>query len=106
MTAAVITTTVASQEDATRLSTMLIDRRLAACVQEIAIGSRYRWEGEVVREPEILLLVKTDQDRTDDAVAAIESDHPYEVPEVLVLPVTAGAAAYLAWVAAETRPAA
>ena len=102
--AALITTTVTSMDHAERLGTMLVERRLAACVQEIEIGARYRWEGSVRAEAEILMLVKTASDRIDEAVAAIEADHPYDLPEVLVIDGVGGSPGYLGWVWAETRP--
>ncbi len=101
--AALITTTVASTDDAARLATMLVEKRLAACVQEIDIGSRYRWEGSVQAEAEILMLVKTAPDRVDAAIAALEADHPYDVPEILVVEDVRGSTGYLDWVWAETR---
>jgi periplasmic divalent cation tolerance protein len=103
MRTAVIMTTVANGEDARALTTDLLERRLAACVQEISITSRYRWQGSLVEEPERMLFLKTTADREPGAVARIEEIHPYEVPEVLV--VEAGSTGpYLAWLNAETRP--
>lgn len=101
--AAVITTTVSSQEEAARLGSSLVDQRLAACVQEIAINSRYRWDDEVRCDPEILLVIKTAPDRVESTIEALESAHPYDVPEMLVLDVVAGARPYLDWLRAETR---
>ena len=102
--AAVIMTTVPTTEDAARLAGLLLDERLAACVQELPITSHFRWEGRARREPEILLLIKSARDRAAEAAARIESAHPYEIPEVLVLEATGAGAAYLAWLTAETRP--
>jgi periplasmic divalent cation tolerance protein len=102
--AAMIMTTVKHQEDAADMAGFLIGERLAACVQEVSIRSHYRWERETKSEPEILLLIKTAEDRIDDAVAAIRKRHGYELPEILVTRFTGGLDAYLAWVRDETRP--
>lgn len=101
--ATVIMTTVDSEEAAARLGTMLLEQRLAACVQQIDIRSRYRWEGEVKCDPEILLLVKTSTAAARAAMQAIEENHGYEVPEIVALPVTDGLPAYLDWIGESTR---
>ena len=105
MTKEVVTiiTTVALEEDAASIAEMLLRDRLAACVQEITIRSRYRWKDEIRCEPEVLLLVKTARDRAESAVTAIRKIHPYELPEIIVLPVVGGLADYLAWIDVETR---
>lgn len=105
MTQEVVTiiTTVAPGEDAARIAEMLLRDRLAACVQEIAIRSRYRWKDEIRCEPEVLLLAKTARDRAEAAVTAIRKIHPYELPEIIVLPVVGGLTDYLTWIDVETR---
>ena len=67
------------------------------------VVSRYRWEGELHTDEETLLILKTDADRVDDIIEALRELHPYEVPELLSLPVEKGNPAYLDWVRAETR---
>ncbi len=100
--ATLIMTTVDSQEAAAGLATTLIERREAACVQQVDIRSRYRWEGEVKCDPEILLLVKTSPSAAEAAMKTIRDHHPYEVPEIIVLPVTDGLPAYLEWIGRST----
>jgi periplasmic divalent cation tolerance protein len=100
--ATLIMTTVDSEQLADSLATMLIERRLAACVQRVDITSRYRWDGEVRRDDEILLLVKTSTDARDAAMRAIEENHTYEVPEIIALPIAEGLPAYLEWVTKES----
>lgn len=100
-----IMTTVDSEPLAAALATSLVERRLAACVQQIRIASRYRWNGEVRCDDEILLLVKTSAEAADAAMQAIEDEHPYEVPEIVALPITGGLPAYLDWLVKETVPA-
>ena len=98
----VLITTVDSDELAMRLAETLISKRLAACVQQMPIKSHYRWEGKVQCDTEILLLIKTSVGALDEAIAAIENIHSYDVPEIITLPVTGGSAAYLKWLDGET----
>jgi periplasmic divalent cation tolerance protein len=102
--AAMIMTTVKDRKDAADMAEFLLGARLAACVQEIDIRSRYVWKGETHSDPEILLLIKTAEDRVDAAMAAIRERHAYDLPEILVTPVTGGLGAYLDWVRTQTRP--
>jgi len=93
-----VLTTVARAEDAERLAEELVGRRLAACVNVLpGVRSIYRWKGAIEREEERLLLVKTRADRFEALREAILSLHPYEVPEVVAVPIEAGSAAYLRW---------
>jgi periplasmic divalent cation tolerance protein len=85
----------------------LVEERLAACGNVTTpVTSIYRWKGEVHREPEVVLLVKTRKSLVRECVARIRSTHPYEVPEIIALPITGGLPGYLDWVGKETeRPA-
>ena len=74
--AIVIMTTVAAEAEADAIATYLLEAELAACIQEVPITSRYRWQGEVQREGEILLLVKTSPAAADATMAAIAERHP------------------------------
>ena len=105
-TATLLMTTVDSGDLARTVATRLLEKRLAACVQEIRISSLYRWNGELRCEPEILLLVKTSTEASAAAMRLIEDIHSYDVPEIMALPVTAGLSAYLKWVAEEADGAA
>ena len=83
---------------------MLVDARLAACVQIAGpVRSVFRWEGAVSVEEEWQLWLKTDVARVDDLTARLVAEHTYDVPEVLVLPVVGGHEPYLAWVTQETK---
>ncbi len=97
----VVMTTVGSSDEASALAGALVERRLAACVQELPITSTYRWEGEVQRESEVLLLVKTTTEAVPRVQAAIEELHSYDVPEVVALAITGGLPAYLGWIGDE-----
>jgi periplasmic divalent cation tolerance protein len=90
--------TVGKPEDAERIAHALVERRLAACVNIVpGLTSVYRWKGQVERDAESLLVIKTRRERIDALKAALTSLHPYEVPELVVLPIEDGHAPYLAW---------
>jgi periplasmic divalent cation tolerance protein len=101
--ALVVLTTVATADEAVRLIRELLDRRLVACGTLIpGARSLYRWDEKVADESEVVVLLKTRGARIDALQAAFESLHPYKVPELLALPVTAGAGRYLRWIDKET----
>lgn len=91
--------------DAARnLARTLVEERLAACVNVLpGLQSVYRWEGEVAEESETLLLVKTTRDRYDAMETRLLELHPYDVPEIVALPIEKGLPAYMAWLADSTR---
>lgn len=96
--------TTATMDQAESLSAALLDRRLIACANILpAMRSLYRWEGEVQREDEVVVLLKTAADRVEDVLQAIDELHPYDVPCAVAWPVEHGLAAYLDWVREETR---
>jgi periplasmic divalent cation tolerance protein len=96
-----VITTVPDQAGADMLAARLVEERLAACVNILApCRSVYRWQGEVETASEIPLLIKTTRACYPALEAAVKALHPYEVPELVALPVTHGLAAYLDWVAA------
>jgi periplasmic divalent cation tolerance protein len=101
--AVMIMTTVDSDEQTETLCQVLLEEHLAACIQALPIVSRYRWEGEVQRDSETLLMVKTSASAVDAAMRVIETYHDYDTPEIVVLPITAGLPAYLDWVEEESR---
>ena len=86
---------------ARQIGALLVERQVAACVSVIGgVRSIYRWEGRICDEAEVLAVIKTTRPVYPRLEAALIELHPYEVPEVLALPVEAGSAAYLGWVAA------
>ena len=101
----IVLTTVATPDDARRLADGLLEKRLAACVQILAIQSAYRWKGEIQREPEQLLLIKPRAALYPAVEAHLRAHHPYEVPEIVHVPIAAGSPDYLRWLAAETEDA-
>jgi periplasmic divalent cation tolerance protein len=96
--AIVVMMTAASEDEASRIAEMLVSARLAACVQILpGIESVYRWQGEVKREKEILLLAKTLRSRFDELESKVRALHSYETPEIIALPITAASEPYLKW---------
>lgn len=92
-------------DEAPDLARVLIDRRVAACVNLVtSVRSIYRWQGQVQDDAETLMIIKTSADRIGPLKAAIVELHSYDVPEFLVLPVVAGYDPYEAWVREQTRP--
>ena len=101
--ALVVLVTAPSPDQAAEIARALVEERLAACGNVVpAIRSIYRWEGKVHEDAEALLVLKTTRGRFEALRDRVLALHPYDVPEVLALPVEAGNAAYLAWIAAET----
>ena len=98
-----VTVTAPSAEEAGRLATMAVERRLAACAQVSGpVTSTYRWEGKVSTSTEWVCVYKTVARRLPELTAAVRSAHSYDVPEILVSPLVGGDPDYLAWVDAET----
>ncbi|HET9199176.1 MAG TPA: divalent-cation tolerance protein CutA [Solirubrobacterales bacterium] len=94
-----VLTTVGSEEEAGRIARLLVERRLAACVQVVGpIVSRYRWRGAVEEEREWQLLAKTTRAAYEPVEAAIREVHSYDEPEIVAVPIVAGSAGYLAWI--------
>jgi len=95
-----ITTTAGSREEADRIATTLVDRRLAGCVQIVGpIRSVYRWQGEIEHSEEWLCQIKTTREQYAAVEAAIRELHSYDCPEIIATPIVAGSAAYLQWLA-------
>jgi periplasmic divalent cation tolerance protein len=102
--AVVVFITAPSLEVGQKLAHTLVEEKLAACVNLLPpVQSIYSWEGEIQTEEEILLVVKTRAELFESRlVPAVKALHPYQVPEVIALPVTSGSQSYLDWIRAET----
>jgi periplasmic divalent cation tolerance protein len=99
----VVLVTAPGPEKAAEIARALVEERLAACGNVVpGLRSIYRWEGKVHDDAEALLVLKTTRARFEALRDRVLALHPYEVPEVIALPVEAGSARYLAWVAGET----
>jgi periplasmic divalent cation tolerance protein len=102
--AIVVMMTAASPDEANRIAEMLVSARMAACVQILPeIASVYRWQGEVKREKEILLVAKTVASRFAELESKVRALHSYETPEIIAVSVTDSSAPYLEWLIAELR---
>jgi periplasmic divalent cation tolerance protein len=88
----------ASEEESDKIAKVLVEERLAACVNITAVRSHYRWQGEVCADNEALLIIKTEKSRVDKIIKRIKDVHSYDVPEIIALPIVAGSDTYLEWV--------
>lgn len=101
---AVVLVTAPVGDDSERLARSLVEERLAACVNRIGpVRSVYRWKEKVEQETEELLVVKTRRSLLVALAARVRELHPYDVPEIIALPVDAGSEPYLRWLAGATR---
>lgn len=98
-----VLTNLPDSAQAQALATQLVEQRLAACVNILApCTSVYRWQGAVESATEVPLLIKTTRARYAALEAAVRAAHPYELPEIVAVPIERGLAGFLGWVAAET----
>lgn len=103
MSACLVITNLPDADAAQALAEYLVQAGLAACVNILApCQSVYQWQGKLERAQEVPLLIKTSRARYADVEAAIRARHPYELPEVIALPIEAGLPDYLAWLEKET----
>lgn len=94
----IVLTTVGADFNARAIATNLIERRLAACVNIIErVVSIYRWEAKVTEDTEQLLVIKTTAERISELRDALFAQHPYEVPEFVVVPIEQLSESYRAW---------
>jgi periplasmic divalent cation tolerance protein len=98
-----VLTNLPDRESAEKLAGILVKNRIAACANVLGDAtSVYRWKGELETAREVPVLIKTVAHRYGDLEAAIRAHHPYELPEIIAVPITRGLPAYLDWVRAET----
>jgi periplasmic divalent cation tolerance protein len=99
-----VTTTTETKADAQAIASAVVEQRLAGCVQIIGpIASTYWWEGKIETAEEWLCVIKSREDLYEELEKAIQEVHPYEVPEILAIPVTRGSKSYLAWLEDELK---
>jgi periplasmic divalent cation tolerance protein len=100
-----VITNLPDAETAGRLAQRLIEKQAAACVNQLApCTSTYRWQGSIETAAEVPLLIKTTRAAYPRLEQLIRAAHPYELPEIIAVPVTTGLPAYLDWVSRETAP--
>ena len=105
-TAVVVLVTAPTADVAASIARTLVEEGLCACGNVIpGVRSIYRWEGEIHDDAEALLVLKTERRALAELKVRLQELHPYQVPELLVLPVEDGLGPYLEWVAASVRPA-
>ncbi len=105
MSALVVITTLPDRASAEKLADALVQARVAACVNILApCRSVYRWNEALQHDEEHPMLIKTTVERYPALEAAIRAGHPYELPEIIAVPVGPGLPRYLDWVHNETRP--
>jgi periplasmic divalent cation tolerance protein len=105
MPSLLVLTNLPDRASAERLANALVSHQLAACVNILApCRSVYRWKDAVQREEEHPMLIKTTTERYAQLEQALRAGHPYELPEIIAVPIERGLPAYLDWIAAETRP--
>ena len=99
-----VLTTVPTISKARQLAGLLVSRRLAACIQVLpGIESHYRWKGKKEISKEVLLIIKTSTPLYKSLEKIILKHHPYEVPEIVCLPITRGSKSYLDWITREVN---
>ena len=102
--AILVMTTMPDRASADALARALVEGRLAACVNVGAsVDSMYHWQGQIETASEVPVLIKTRRDRYQELEAAIRARHPYELPEIVAVPISHGLSPYLQWITAETR---
>jgi periplasmic divalent cation tolerance protein len=105
MSALLVFTNLPDRAAAERLADTVVAKNLAACVSILApCRSVYRWKGSVQHDEEHPMLVKTTRERYGALEQALREGHPYELPEIIAVPIERGLPAYLEWLAAETKP--
>jgi len=101
----VVFMTASNGEEATRLADLLIGAQLAACVQILPeMESVYRWQGQVERQSEVLLIAKTTTAKFAELEREVRALHSYETPEIVAVPIVAGSNPYLEWLSASVEP--
>jgi len=98
----IVQTTVKDADQAASLATSIVERRFAACVQQWPIRSTYRWQGSIEHASEHVLAAKTTAVGARKLMDLIREQHTYDVPEIIVTPITDGATTYLNWLDEET----
>jgi periplasmic divalent cation tolerance protein len=104
MSMLLVLTNLPDRAAAERLADMVVEKNLAACVNILApCRSVYRWKGAMQHDEEHPMLIKTTRERYAALEQALRAGHPYELPEIIALPIERGLPQYLQWVAAETQ---
>lgn len=100
----IVLVTAPDQSVAEAIAKTLVSEKLAACVNFTPIHSIYTWEGQLESAPEWQLVIKTDLSRFSTLETRIQQIHPYEVPEIIAIPLITGSKPYLEWISASLKP--
>ena len=99
----IVLITAPNMEEAARIAETIVSERLAACVNIVGgVASIYRWQGEVTRDNETLMIVKTSDERYDELERRVKELHSYTTPEVIAIKIERGSADYLNWLREST----
>jgi periplasmic divalent cation tolerance protein len=102
--ALLVVSTVPNEDIATNLSKIILEHRVAACVNIISdVKSQYWWNQSIESSKEVILLIKTTEDKYNKLEHLIKSNHPYEIPEIIAFDIKKGFSKYLNWIEDETR---
>ncbi len=97
----IVLVTAPSREVADAIATSLVQEKLAACVSLMPVTSIYTWDNQLQKDEEWQLIIKTELNRFQDLEAHILALHPYDVPEIVAVPISAGSQSYLSWITAQ-----
>jgi periplasmic divalent cation tolerance protein len=104
-TPCLVLSTVSSPDAAVTIAKLLVEKELAACVNIVpGIESIYKWEGKLCQEKELLLIIKASTEVYPDLEASLRAVHPYEIPEIVMIPISVGSRDYLDWILHCVRP--
>jgi periplasmic divalent cation tolerance protein len=95
--------TVPNETAAKAIAHSLLDAKLAACINFFGVESCYRWEDQINHELEVQLIIKTQSHLFPDLTAKLTAIHPYDIPEIIAIPIVAGAPPYLNWIRHSTK---
>ena len=98
----IITTTLPDQKSANTIIKTLLQKKLSACIQTYPIQSHYHWQGKIESSSEILFQIKTKVSLFEEVKNEIQLQHPYDIPEIIMIPIMKGNDSYLAWIEDET----
>ncbi|KAM3097575.1 divalent-cation tolerance protein CutA [Phormidesmis sp. 146-35] len=102
-TCCVVLVTASSRQEGEAIAQSLVETRLAACVTLLPVQSVYRWQGEIHKDEEWQLLIKSDRSRFAELEAKVRELHSYEVPEIIAVPIVAGSSHYLQWISEQVN---
>ena len=100
----IVLVTCPDKENANKISSSLIEKKLAACVNTITnVESIFRWKGKIEKSSENLLIIKSKKRLLKKLITDVQQNHPYQLPEILALPIIGGSKAYIDWLNNETQ---